>query len=680
MQRSLIVVLALAVAACGTTTGGTSGASGTGGVSSTSGGAATGGSSGGGTTGGSSTGGTSSGTTTGSTPPYQGFDAGPHPEPPIDKGCYASTPYMSDAGFCVTCRWDADCPPNWFCGLADVDVPFICYQCRPDPDAGTVGCAPGEVCESPTFLPRCAPDCRTAAVDCTPGYCDPDAGVCIKRGCRNDADCRGLSAEGDAGGFCIYAGTSSSYCVGCLPDGGGCPPGELCNALEICEPNCLDGGPRCAVGSYCSSKGLCTLGCQVDTDCGGADPYCQLTLDPPGCAPCLRSSDCPSWRPRCETQPGCTFCTNQCGQCASASDCASGHQCSTEGCGCGSDADCAAFPTQPLCIGLFDGGTYPGTCACRTTADCASGFVCETRSPYQVHRFDGINDAWGGACIPSCVGADAGYCAAAVGKGQTNIFALDNITCNPSTGYCVSCVQDSDCSTSSSQPIAAPSCIPFPNGNFTTNDGSPPLATGGGQCGCASTASCDDGFACYAPSSPGTCEAPCTFVDGLDSCVHRFLFEGETLPGPYCNTFTGACEECLDDYDCSGSICAPGGKCVQCIQASQCPADRPGCFQGQCGLCGADSDCPPGEGLTCAPYYSGGVLRCVAPCVPGDDAGMGSVSDAGPSCPSSQPFCTVSGTSAPGEGWCSECRYGSADCVYLCCGTYCSSNYNGCVR
>jgi hypothetical protein len=249
-------------------------------------------------------------------------------------------------------------------------------------------------------------------------------------------------------------------------------------------------------------------------------------------------------------------------------------------------------------------------------------------------------------------------------------------------------MQDSDCTTNSSQPIAAPSCIPFPNGSFSTNDGSPPLATGGGQCGCASTASCDDGLACYTPSSPGTCQAPCSFVDGLDSCVDQFLTHPEAFPGPYCNTFTGACQQCLDDYDCTGTlsgpnawaapICDSGGKCVQCIQASDCPGDLPGCAAGVCGFCSVDQDCP--SGFTCSAFYPNGLLRCLAPCVPGDDAGMGSVSDAGPSCPSALPYCVGSAAAVSGKGWCSECRYGGNDCTLFCCGTYCSSSYNACPR
>jgi len=279
-----------------------------------------------------------------------------------------------------------------------------------------------------------------------------------------------------------------------------------------------------------------------------------------------------------------------------------------------------------------------------------------------------------GACIASCTGAAADYCA--------DQFGTANPVCNPATGFCVPCLQDGDCTANASQPLLRPSCIPFADGGAVVFD-QPFVLTGGGQCGCSDTAACDDGLTCADPSGPGECISPCTFSDGIDSCLGQ----------NFCNTFAGLCQQCLDDHDCidvddsitggfPAPICNAAGNCVECLDASHCPADRPGCGLGVCGFCSSVADCPPDAGFVCAEPVNDdfGHRQCMLPCVAGDDAGLGSVSDAGPACPASLPFCV--GLAGDAGSACGECRgIESGDCNKEdtnCCGTFCAGPNDSC--
>jgi Cys-rich repeat protein len=592
----------------------------------------------------------------------------------VDAGCNAFKPYyFSSDPFgpqCVECRTDSECPAGRYCTPLQAALPFSCASCRDDDGGASVGCPPGGVCYFGTPLPSCIADCRDAGVSCAPGLCDSDSGFCISGACHDNNDCL-------VGGNGI-CDTDYGQCWPCFPDGGGCSgPNDLCDfANGGCVPNCLDSGVQCKPTFNCSSAGTCIYGCQSNSDCDPVYlPFCQKSTHPPTCGQCRYASDCPGWLPGCATPISCASCPNVCGQCVDDSSCPSGLHCGPNRCGCTSSTECrAALPNEPVCIGLEDDGGSPlGSCACLSSADCSTGQVCETRGPYQVivSDYQG-NSFFGGACIASCVGAEDTYCAGTLIPGTD--------VCNQATGYCVPCTSDSDCAVNSSQPIYAPNCIPYPDGGAPPFEFlGPPLVTGGGQCGCSSTASCDDGFACTNPIGPGTCQMPCTFVDGVDSCTVSF--------GGLCNTFTGLCQSCLRDFDCTNffspltqlpaSICNPNGVCVSCTDLSQCPADLPGCSQGICGYCDSVAECPSDAGLVCALFKSYGDTQCLTPCVQGDDAGLGSVSDAGLACPTALPYCVQWMYAQSDAGaWCSECR-GDADCGsgQLCCNNFCLTGF-----
>src|SRR5262249_23238141 len=123
-----------------------------------------------------------------------------------------------------------------------------------------------------------------------------------------------------------------------------------------------------------------------------------------------------------------------------------------------------------------------------------------------------------------------------------------NSVCNPPTGYCVPCSGTSDCYTPPNGPAVTPTCVLYPNGS----DPSSGLPTGGGQCACADTSDCNDGYGCWNAGLSGSCQPPCTIVNGQDSCTPYREYSDYPPPvDPFCDTYSGACVQCHDDYGCT---------------------------------------------------------------------------------------------------------------------------------
>ncbi len=240
-------------------------------------------------------------------------------------------------------------------------------------------------------------------------------------------------------------------------------------------------------------------------------------------------------------------CTNHCSQ-----SCPGSLKCRGDSvCGCASDADCAiglSATTAPSCMdgGPPDSGIL-GTCGCADSSVCPAGDVCDRRG--ESGAFSGVvslNPS--GVCIPRCDG-DAGLSCA-------RSFPLypSLPICDPVSGLCVARQSDPDC---------------------------------------PGTEACLN----------GSCVPSCVFDAGFDSCdamsYHGpFAYEDRV---DYCDTFTGTCVGCLDDYDCSpGGRCQPGTSvCVQCLSDADCPANA-FAFEsdsicetdaGICGNCLQNSDC-----------------------------------------------------------------------------------------
>jgi Cys-rich repeat protein len=739
----------------GTTSSGgaTSGGSSTGGGSTTS-----------GTTGGNQgSSGTTSGGTTGASlgGPYVPYDAGPRFEPVInyDAGCTALLPLwgLPDAGIpfyaggpyggCVGCFSNSDCAPGLVCDTNPewfTDFTDLCVQCVVNTD-----CPSGQVCNYSDHNgpwpwdgnDTCEPSCASDPSICAPGFCETDAGICYSHyqisycdgvccptfqtgWCLSNSDC---AMDGGPGACSFdvshlpqynpFASNGFGYCVGCLLDGGGCPQGEVCQALcpgEVmgnCVLDCFQDGGVCGIGSYCadagpvgasgSPAGTCLKGCGSDSNCSGPTPRCLDAGDPTsGCVQCLTSTDCPDYA------QGCTY--NHCGACTADVDCAGNLFCRTASlcgdsvCQCHLDSDCPF--DAPICVGGNQDAGVGGQCACTTDFQCASGYVCEMRAPYGVTTTAPTTQqgAWpiyfcgdtvGGACIPAC-GNNADCAASFAGTANT--------VCNTATGFCVPCLTDLDCTAKadSTQPYVAPKCLSLDGGyvfpSSSTSYVPPAFAPGGGACGCDDPSECNGGYTCVPPGlltawhptptpplsfSPtlltGTCAPACTYQNGIDSC-NQALFA--TSPGPYqywdyfgylppqalplCNTFTGLCQECLDDYDCTSRyahqpFCSDAGTCVSCFSNDDCAGGIPGttCQTPWCSIwCTDSSTCPADGGFACIQIPTVGNFACSIPCVMGDDAGMGTVSDAGNPCPAAAPLCISNSYSTdPTVGVCAQC-------------------------
>jgi hypothetical protein len=658
-------------ASTGTSSSGTAGSSSTSGTS--------GGATAGSTSSGSTSSGSSGGSTTGPTPPYQGYDAGPRPVLPIDvdAGCCASAPIFVASAFnfgacssfnCVQCRKSADCPPPLKC-----DVNDNCVPCR-----GNQDCPLGTICQPENFVDNeglthpagCILDCRTQAdTFCNPGLCDGDGGGCLPDECTANSQC--VVGGRGACDFNFQSAHGFATCAPCTSDAGGCLPDEVCLtanfAQSSCQLNCLLDSGVCQPGTSCGDAGLCVTGCVSQSDCIGssAGSICHQGQ----CVSCLGQADCPASAPGCG--PGPFQGSDQCGFCASSSDCPPPLHCETNNnlnasqCRCHADNECDPF-RAPVCMGLDVSMGFPqgsGRCGCRTTADCPSQEVCETRQPYSV--VDDSGNLIGGACIPSCNTTDTDCTTAGITV-VPNLFSScgnappANDVCDTSTGYCVPCGADLDC-RSGAEPRSTPSCTAFPGGANPFAGG---LLTGGGLCGCSDTRQCDDGLACGNAGLYGSCTGACSFANGVDSCAGSQRFCPSFAMTPYCNTFTGACQGCLSDHDCLGTsgsvgfgnavatpICDPvATSCVQCTSPSQCPVQAPNCTQGFCGFCQNNADCS--SGWQCVNTF--GSNQCELPCVPDSQEKP----TAGSSCPAALPFCANIQACffCPTTSICAQCR------------------------
>jgi Cys-rich repeat protein len=685
--------------------------------------------------------------------PFAPYDAGPRTEPSIDydAGCTALQPIANGFNYppCVQCKRSSDCATGLVCDTnQNSQYQYTCVQCARNSD-----CPAGDTCDYsdytyPTYWPgtdTCGPDCRNNTGICAPGACDADAGFCydnftlnmyqyegppnynycyqtlVTGWCRSDSDCM---VDGGGGAcnfttsfFPFYYDNGWGYCVPCKMDGGpgGCGGSDqFCQVRDCstnglpadgpagsCVFNCFLDAGACGVGNYCTDAGPlgvdggnvggCVVGCQNSSNCAGSTPVCNS--DGGGCVMCNSSSDCPDW------MPGCQY--NNCGSCATNADCPGSEQCNGA-CGCSMDSDCPL--DVPTCIGGYGG--YSGSCACTDGSQCPGGYVCETRGTYAVTNYGTYPYPQGGACILAC--ATNADCASSFGGSP-------NVVCDTATGFCVPCAADTDCTASAdpTKPYPSPSCVLYADGG--NPNVTPFLATGGGQCGCSDTSQCNGGYSCqpnstnyiYAYDGGPTCQPTCTYVNGIDSCTPKnpyyYYCNDNYTPPPFCNTYTGQCQQCLDDYDCTGRNCdqpvCNNGTCVQCLVDADCDVNPNGypfcvnnvctqcktgddclnfpnnsCYYGYCNsYCNDSSNCPTDGGYVCetTPTYSN---ACLIECVMGDDAGMGTVSDAGNPCPANAALCVPNSFSST-QGDCAPnfpCDSNS-DANNNCDAGYCSS-------
>lgn len=157
--------------------------------------------------------------------------------------------------------------------------------------------------------------------------------------------------------------------------------------------------------------------------------------------------------------------------------------------------------------------------------------------------------------------------------------------CDPSSGSCVQCIQNSDCTK---DPTKA-----FCFQNQCVGCGSVPAGTGGNDAGASTDGGSTDGGAA------GT--GPCT---------------GATPVCATTGTIAGQCVGCASNADCGGAtpICSAANTCTACTSDTQCAAipGGPGvCMFHQDGRCASDAEtiyvensvgCIGGGGTSVSPY------------------------------------------------------------------------------
>jgi hypothetical protein len=402
------------------------------------------------------------------------------------------------------------CPDGGGCG-GNAPVCYLTSTSVTFGEALVCGCQANRDCSpqhsvcgpSQSGAGACIPPCNDGGTDCTPNgqFCDLGTGLCGP--CNDNSQCVG----NPAGSACTF-GTCGCFLTS------DCPSGDVCN-----EPHCLascdlDGGTNCASqGSFCNAdSGLCGP-CGSDSECAGADggPKCIAT----GICGCNQASDCGTGNvcangqclPSCAIDGGtdcsniagahfCDFGTGVCGPCSEDSQCIgndAGPHCQYGDCGCKTTNDCgstqACDPATAQCTTscTVDGG--PDCSSSALVCDPVSGVCVQCTDDSQCPPFapactatihqgntcvqcilpsqcpastPGCNSAYfgcgscsadadcpttqplcdNGQCVSSCVLADGGtFCATGV--------------CQTSTGFCVQCLQDSDCQTPGSNYCAA---------------------------------------------------------------------------------------------------------------------------------------------------------------------------------------------------------------------------------
>jgi hypothetical protein len=138
---------------------------------------------------------------------------------------------------------------------------------------------------------------------------------------------------------------------------------------------------------------------------------------------------------------------------------------------------------------------------------------------------------------------------------------------------------------------------------------------------CTSDAACPVGRprcvrgSCQACATNADCPASAPVCYPADHQCHAACAVGSCPTVTRCDTVTGACVGCIQDFECGGMsgrpVCDPVTKqCVACASNTNCGAAAPYCWlaQGICAQCLQNSDCP-----TSAPICDH-ELRCHAGC------------------------------------------------------------------
>lgn len=378
-------------------------------------------------------------------------------------------------------------------------------------------------------------DCEKQCTNLSPFLCVPkNGGACVE--CTTDDHCKNNSSA--KGPKCDIQ-TNTCYCEAaqdcsqntrgtqCTLYGDSELKGCQCTKDEDCQEAPYT---KCLAGA--NNLKRCELSCSSDKDCtDAANPRCDTTNGV--CKPCLDNSDCTNhpFGGSCLTQ-GCA--------CKSELDCKGskvlGSSCVHmldlgEICGCVNDNQCSGNVWGPTCALVYK------SCSCTKNEDCKS-------EPYTLC---GLAFAQAGflRCQKPCT---------------SNADCNSTLTCDTTTGKCVECKGDENCSED------YPACM---------------LSIGA-----------------------------CVKCQEDKHCTEQAQ--------PVCHKDTGQCVECTDNKHCSGDkpLCdKTQWQCVECISTDDCKDNvrGTGCVQGMCG-CTDSNQCQAATvfGSQCITLPDGTLCGCTS--------------------------------------------------------------------
>ncbi|MGC8928225.1 MAG: hypothetical protein ACP5QK_09925 [Myxococcota bacterium] len=251
-------------------------------------------------------------------------------------------------------------------------------------------------------------------------------------------------------------------------------------------------------------------------------------------------------------------------ECTMDSDCKNGFRCVNFRCiqteniqACKTDEDCPDSTMK--CIGGFC--QYPSS-GCRSDSNCPSGYYCNLKThscEIKTQRDGGLDiiDAAADVSIGRYCETDFNcdipepYCRNNVCVGCATIGCENNMTCNEETGICMRARPDGG------QTDAEITDITVQDTNFEdiyVDAGRGCLETG---CPCdmycnSSTQSCVGGCQYDTDCCSGKC------VNGKCESANICFNNNDCASNPknkYCETQSGVCVECIEDYQCPNSTC-----------------------------------------------------------------------------------------------------------------------------
>ncbi len=479
-----------------------------------------------------------------------------------DNSCEVCTtnPHCDDADPCTidTCGIVLFGNAKRFCDYADKceDEPLRrrchatftngnCEECYQDGHCQTDGNPRTNVC-----INNDCEDCRNNS-DCSGhpdgNYCDGDN--CVE--CINDNHCPGSSV-------CI-----NRQCRECR-DNGDCDDGNNCTN-DVCQFNNTCSFPNACPGQECvSTTGVC-VDCLNNGDCNDGD-NCTDNICNVGSGTCSFPAKC-QMDEICLGNGSCVECTNN-NHCDDSDNCTN-NICNNNSCTfpakCQMDEVCQA---DGSCVECVNDGQCAGSSVCennqcvecRNDGQCAGSSVCENNQCVECRNAAQCND--GNNCTNDVC----------TNNSCSNPDACPGQACITTTGQCVACINNGDCSGN-------------PAGNICDNN----------QCvECVGNGDCNDGNNCT-----------------NDVCSNNSCSNPDACPGEECIAATGQCVECINNNDCNGN---PAGnfcdnnQCVECINNGDC-SDGDNCTTDTCSnnSCSFPDACP---GEACVPA-TGQCVECV---------------------------------------------------------------------